>query len=252
MATCTLEPNTSPKEICIWWGMKCKYYPKVCPTCGKAMIKKPVDCKDPIHAAKWAKQQARNKAYHQKWYAKNREKKLAQNKEWDEAHAEERKEYFRKQALAWYHNNKKQARKRERAYYENNKKRINGRRNRLMKERRKRDPVASIKYCMRSRLSTFLSTAQPGRQFSITRDIFTYTVEQLKQHLESQFEPGMSWENYGKKPGCWEVDHIVPCSEFDLSKIEDILECYALENLRPLWAEKNRSRKYNKKRRKKP
>ena len=38
----------------------------------------------------------------------------------------------------------------------------------------------------------------------------------LKNHLESLFNNGMNWENYGVKG--WHVDHIMPCAAFDLSK----------------------------------
>ncbi len=34
------------------------------------------------------------------------------------------------------------------------------------------------------------------------------TFEEFKQHLESLFQPGMSWENYGK----WHIDHKYPLS----------------------------------------
>jgi hypothetical protein len=219
-----------------------------CPCCGRSLELKPVGCVDPKHLEAWQKRRAYNRAYHKKWYAKNRTKKLAQNKAWDEANAETRAPYFREHALNWYHDNHQRAREREKNYYEQNKKKINSRRNRLMKERRKRDPVTSIRYNARSRLSTFLSSAMPDRQFSISDLILGYTNEELRAHLQALFLPGMTWDNYGKKPGCWEVDHIVPCSEFNFAKIEDIKECYALKNLRPLWAEMNRSGKYNKKR----
>jgi hypothetical protein len=62
-----------------------------------------------------------------------------------------------------------------------------------------------------------------------------YTIEQLKKHLESKFSPGMSWENYGR----WHVDHIRPCASFDLADEDQFAECWALENLQPLWAADN-------------
>lgn len=57
----------------------------------------------------------------------------------------------------------------------------------------------------------------------------------LKEHLESQFKPGMSWENYGD----WHVDHIRPCSSFDLTKNEEQQKCFHYSNLQPLWAHEN-------------
>lgn len=51
-----------------------------------------------------------------------------------------------------------------------------------------------------------------------------------------QFEPGMTWENYGTE---WHVDHIVPCSYFDLTDPEQQRICFNYRNLQPLWAKDN-------------
>ena len=67
-----------------------------------------------------------------------------------------------------------------------------------------------------------------------TAKIFGYTQQQLKEHLENLFKPGMTWLNYGK----WHVDHVVPLSS--AQTYAEITELYSLENLQPLWASENR------------
>ena len=62
--------------------------------------------------------------------------------------------------------------------------------------------------------------------------------EQLRAHLEALFLPGMSWENYGQ----WEVDHIRPCSSFDLLDPAQQRTCFHYSNLRPLWRHDNREK----------
>lgn len=64
-----------------------------------------------------------------------------------------------------------------------------------------------------------------------------YTLDDLIKHLESQFENGMSWDNYGD----WHIDHIKPVSSFNIKFIEDkeLKECWSLQNLQPLWAGEN-------------
>ena len=64
----------------------------------------------------------------------------------------------------------------------------------------------------------------------------------LVAHLESQFRPGMSWQTYGATKGevqRWEVDHIVPVSEFNLHTLEGQQACNHYLNLQPLWRREN-------------
>ena len=66
-------------------------------------------------------------------------------------------------------------------------------------------------------------------------DILGCDWKTFKQHLESQFEEGMTWDNHGING--WHYDHIIPLSS---AKTEE--ELYRLNhytNLQPLWAEDN-------------
>ena len=83
----------------------------------------------------------------------------------------------------------------------------------------------------------FLKAIRNNQKSGHTLELLGCTIEHLKQHLESQFEPGMTWDNYGKNG--WEIDHIVPCSYFDLTKEENQRICFNYRNLQPLWARDN-------------
>lgn len=67
-------------------------------------------------------------------------------------------------------------------------------------------------------------------------EIVGYTKEDLFNHLEKQFQPGMTWNNYGLYG--WHIDHIRPKASFNFTTAEDpeFKECWALDNLQPLWA----------------
>jgi hypothetical protein len=78
----------------------------------------------------------------------------------------------------------------------------------------------------------------------------TYTIEELKTHLESLFEPWMNWTNQGvykllewddnnPETWTWQIDHIIPQSSFDFTDEDQIKKSWALENLRPLSAKEN-------------
>ena len=63
------------------------------------------------------------------------------------------------------------------------------------------------------------------------------SIENFKQHIEQQFEKGMSWDNYAITT--WHIDHIRPCASFDLTNPEQQKECFHYSNLRPLWSNNN-------------
>jgi hypothetical protein len=59
------------------------------------------------------------------------------------------------------------------------------------------------------------------------------TVQDLRDHMESQFKDGMTWNNYGQRG--WHVDHIIPLSKFDLSDENQRAIAMHYTNLQPLW-----------------
>lgn len=76
-----------------------------------------------------------------------------------------------------------------------------------------------------------------GKRGRTWESLVGYTLDDLRQHLESKFTDGMTWGNMGK----WHIDHIRPKSSFNYTSAEDadFRECWALDNLQPLWAHDN-------------
>jgi hypothetical protein len=70
-----------------------------------------------------------------------------------------------------------------------------------------------------------------------TEDLLGCTITQLRQHLESKFQPNMSWDNYGQFG--WHIDHIIPLSKFDLSDPTQLAKACHYTNLQPLWWQDN-------------
>jgi hypothetical protein len=86
-----------------------------------------------------------------------------------------------------------------------------------------------IAYNLRTRLRTAIKN---NKKTTTTLDYLGCTISELKIHLETKFTIGMSWDNYGK----WHIDHILPCSSFDMSKESEQKKCFHYTNLQPLWA----------------
>ena len=109
-------------------------------------------------------------------------------------------------------------------------------RNAKEKLRRDTDILYRLNINLRNRIRKFFVGVNKSKS---TLALIGCSVEQAKSHLEVQFKPGMSWENYGK----WHVDHKYPLS---LAKSKEELEklCH-YSNLQPLWGGDN-IRKSNK------
>jgi hypothetical protein len=69
------------------------------------------------------------------------------------------------------------------------------------------------------------------------RDYLGCSISYYKDYIESKFQEGMTWENYGVHG--WHLDHIIPCTAFDLTDPEQIKKCFHYTNTQPLWAKDN-------------
>lgn len=70
-----------------------------------------------------------------------------------------------------------------------------------------------------------------GRKLFKTNDIILFTREEFISHIESLFENGMNWDNHGE----WHIDHVKPIASFDLTNKTELINCWSLSNLQPLW-----------------
>jgi len=103
------------------------------------------------------------------------------------------------------------------------------------------NPAYKIKYNIKSRLGLLLKKQKITKR-ERTVDYIGCSFEEFKNHLEKQFQPGMSWENRTE----WHIDHIIPVNyfvkNFDFSDINVQKKCWHYTNLRPLWKFDNLSK----------
>ena len=98
-------------------------------------------------------------------------------------------------------------------------------------------------------ISSRITRATKGKTPTHYEKLLGYSiVNDLIPALELLFKEGMSWENYGKGPGKWAIDHIRPISSFSFYmsdgtlNIDAIKECWSIKNLQPLWEKENQKK----------
>lgn len=158
--------------------------------------------------------------YNRQWRASNRERVRDMDRRWREA-----------QGKAW--------KRYKRAYDDKNKAVINANRRRRYHERIKLQP-RSVQLRLREALRARIRCSLKRRKASArTIALLRCSISDLMLYLESRFMPGMTWENYGS---VWEMDHIMPCALFDLTKPEHQRACFHFSNLQPLFVAQNRKK----------
>lgn len=81
------------------------------------------------------------------------------------------------------------------------------------------------------------------KQYKHSIDLLGCTIPEVRNHLERQFKPGMSWDNWGTHG--WHIDHIIPLDYFNFADPEQQKRAWHYTNLQPLWATDN-LKKHNK------
>lgn len=133
----------------------------------------------------------------------------------------------------YYSANKESILKKVKKHRELNKEVFNEYQNKYQRDRYSKDINFKLKKRLRNRLYLALKSNQ--KKGSAIKDLGC-SIDELKVHLESQFKPGMTWDNYGIK---WEIDHVQALCLFNLTNREQFLIACNFKNLKPLFKEEH-------------
>jgi hypothetical protein len=176
--------------------------------------------------------------YNKKYWQETKEEQKEKCKEW----RENNKEHIKQKNKNWYANNIEYVKQKDKEYKEKNWDKIKARNNEWKKkdyldmkinpERKEEFIRHKIKSNTGRRIREILGSSKSDRCMNYVG----CSLDQLKNHLESQFVDDMMWENYGIE---WHIDHIIPCNAFALENEEQLKACFYYKNLQPLWAVDN-------------
>lgn len=176
-----------------------------------------------------------------------KEKRNAYLKIWRERNKERLKKYFKdyydkkgnEYHKKYQEENKDKIREYKREYFQLNKDKIYKKSKQRMIDWARNKLHTDIDFKLRQYLRNRVRDAlKRNSKFETTMNLVGCSLENLKLHLQNHFKNDMSWSNHGK----WEIDHIIPCASFDLSKTSEQKKCFHYSNLQPLWMEENRTK----------
>lgn len=198
-----------------------------------------------------------------KWRAENPEKIRDGQKRYREENAERVKESGKKWRMenaarrkevnqAWHAANKDRVRETTKAYRLKNADHLKARskeyaaanpdRMREAKRKHKEKTLSTPRGKLENAIGANIRNGikRGSKQGRRTFDLLGYSCDDLMVHLEKQFQPGMSWANYGE----WHIDHEIPLAAHNYETPDDIdfKRAWALSNLRPMWAYDNMSK----------
>jgi len=131
----------------------------------------------------------------------------------------ENKEYFNNYCHTHYHTNKDLYREWNRNQYDTN-------------------IEYKIKHIVSARLHEALKTYNELKK-NRTIEYLGCSISEYVTYLESKFTSEMNWENQGIY---WEIDNIKTIYKFDLTKLNELSECFHYLNTQPLHWKDNREK----------
>lgn len=189
-----------------------------------------------------------NKNYHKQYREKNKEKLTKYQQERYSNNIDKFINYS-KNYNANHKNKKKQY---DVIYRQQNKEKIDNRIRKYRKKRRQYDICYRLRHSVSGSISSYLKLNGGSKNKNSCLQFLPFSIQELKQHLEKQFEPWMNWENRGiyhiktwndndSSTWKWQIDHIVPHSKLPYKSMdeENFQKCWALDNLRPYSAKQN-------------
>ena len=181
-------------------------------------------------------------AHQRNYFKENKEKITAKHREY----RQENKEKIAAKNRKYYQNNNVEIAAQQREYRQENKEEIAAKQRKYGQEHkeeiaaknRKRyanDPAYAMSRRLRNRMGKAVKAAGLDKKCASSSKLLGISYQGLKEWLEAQFTEGMTWENRSD----WHVDHIVPCTAFDLLVEQNQHICFWYKNLQPLWGPDN-------------
>jgi hypothetical protein len=171
--------------------------------------------------------------YKKLWERENRDRVKATKRRYDIVNRDRQRNYIRQYRSL----NKDSVAKNRKLYVTN---------------RRIVDPAYRLNQLLASSINKALKKTNSSKNGQSKSKYLPYSMQELKIHIENQFESWMTWNNQGvynhktwddndSSTWTWNIDHITPRADLPYASMTDdnFQKCWSLNNLRPLSSKTN-------------
>ena len=122
-------------------------------------------------------------------------------------------------------------------YRKSNRDKVNNWKRNMYHRSKENETDVFIQRRIKENIARRLRLLLEGQKSQPTVDLLGCSTEDFKIHLETTWDDGMTWENYGTHG--WHIDHTIPCAAFDQDDETERHACWNYRNLRAMWSEEN-------------
>jgi hypothetical protein len=187
-----------------------------------------------------------------KYQSEYRKAHKKQRQEYDQSRYSNNKKYFENKNANYYLENKEHIISESVQYYLDNKNSVKEVHRAYINYKRKNDISFNLRSQVSKSIARILKVQNSSKMGNSVLEFLPYSIQELKIHIEKQFESWMTWDNWGKynskswndndqSTWTWNIDHIVPQSKLLYASMlnDNFRKCWSLKNLRPLSSKQN-------------
>jgi hypothetical protein len=206
-----------------------------CKTCIKAKVKQwATDNEEQVKAKNKERRDRLENKQRAKEYAKTyREENHDELTRNNRNYYEENKEDYAIKSKVYRKLKEKELKITKKIYEEKNRKELQAYRRKYWRERKKKEPLLKLKLSVRGRLSKILK-AKGFKKDKRSVELLGCTWNDFMVEVESNWQPGMTWDNYGCKMDQWCLDHTIPLAL--AQTIEEVNKLSHHSNVKPMWS----------------
>jgi hypothetical protein len=179
------------------------------------------------------KNKEEKKSYDKKYKSKHKEKIKMRNR----MHRLEHKEEIKLKSKQRYLKHQKEIKLQRQQHRLEHRNEMLILRRKYINHKNKTDPIFKIIKNVRSR-NIYAFKSQGVKKTMHTLESLGCTALEFQTHMISNFKPGMTKENNGKRK--WQQHHIIPFSSVDLKDPEQLKKVCHYTNIIPMWEDEHR------------